>query len=59
MNGLELKYFILKPKGHTVYHHASRVAMRAYAKSIKKENWGLAKELTAWANQEQDLARPR
>ena len=46
--GLLLKYFVLKPKGGCPYGEASRMAMLAYAKAIKKENPQLAKDLKEW-----------
>ena len=49
--GLEMKYFILKPrsKNHDDhYAHASREAMKAYAKAIESIDPGLAQDLTNW-----------
>lgn len=54
--GLEFKYFVLRPASKTFgdpYAHASRVAMRAYAKAIKKHNEVLAAELIDWADREE------
>jgi len=48
MTGLQMKYFVLKPKGETKYHNASRLAMTAYADAIEDENPELAKELRDW-----------
>lgn len=48
MEGLQMKYFVLKPKGNTKYHNASRLAMTAYANAIEDENPELAKELMNW-----------
>lgn len=53
MTGLEMKYFVLKPKGGDAYAAASRKAMRTYATMIKQENPELAKELREWADSEQ------
>lgn len=53
MNGLEMKYFVLKPRGDDRYAAASRKAMRAYAKHIEPANEQLAKELRDWADKEQ------
>jgi hypothetical protein len=53
MNGLMMKYFVLKPKGKDIYAQASRKAMRVYADYIEKENQEFAKELHEWANFEQ------
>ncbi len=54
-HGLEMKYFILKPKAKgkmDMYAVASRAGMLAYADSIKPVNPQLAKELTQWALRE-------
>ena len=51
MSGLEMKYFVLKPKSKDhddLYAHASREAMRAYAEAIQGENPDLAQELRDW-----------
>lgn len=56
--GLELKYFILKPKAKhkdDVYAKASRYAMREYASIIRVANPDLAEDLEVWANKEMDL----
>lgn len=52
MQGLQMKYFVLKPKGNDAYAEASRKAMRAYALGIDKVNPELAKELREWADKE-------
>jgi hypothetical protein len=52
MQGLEMKYFVLKPKGSDEYALASRGAMRKYASLIHRTNPELASGLTAWAEQE-------
>lgn len=49
MPGLQMKYFVLKPKGNDPYAAASRAAMHQYAKFIEPENPELAKELRDWA----------
>ena len=49
MPGLQMKYFVLKPKGDDPYARASRAAMHHYAKFIEQENPELAKELRDWA----------
>ena len=48
MNGLQMKYFVLKPKGNDAYANASRMAMAAYAKAINDENPKLKQELIDW-----------
>ena len=52
MKGLQMKYFVLKPKGDDAYAKASRVAMHYYADSIKEENPELAESLDNWAEEE-------
>ena len=52
MNGLEMKYFVLKPKGTDPYAKASRAAMRKYAVLIKDTNPDLASDLDEWADRE-------
>lgn len=52
MNGLTMKYFVLKPRGEDIYAAASRKAMRAYARLIQNENPELARELIEWADAE-------
>ena len=54
---LEMKYFVLKPRGNNVYARASRMAMREYAMRISKENESLSEDLFAWAYREQELAQ--
>ena len=57
MEGLEMKYFILKPKSKHAgdrYAAASRKAMRVYANLIMEENPGLSVGLTEWANNESE-----
>ena len=56
MEGLFLKYFVLKPRGKDIYASASRKAMRAYAKHIEKENPILAEELRQMALKESERA---
>lgn len=52
MNGLQMKYFVLKPRGDDAYAKASRAAMTAYAKAIEDENPILAQELKIWVTKE-------
>lgn len=51
-NGLQMKYFVLKPKGSDKYAEASRKAMRAYALHIEEENPELSYSLRKWADDE-------
>ena len=52
MDGLVMKYFVLKPHGDDQYAAASRKAMRAYASHIQSENESLCQELREWADRE-------
>ena len=52
MNALQMKYFVLKPKGDDQYAEASRAAMRTYADHMAAENPGLCAELRAWLDAE-------
>lgn len=59
MEGLVMKYFILKPRSKSIYDryaHASRMAMISYAKHIAKINTDLADELLKWVDKETDKA---
>ena len=56
MDGLLMKYFVLKPNGKDVYAQASRNAMEEYAMTIKKENSRMADDILAWVYREQDIA---
>ena len=57
MEGLKMKYFVLKPKGNDVYAEASRKALRAYASMIEHINPILCKELRDWADNEMSEAK--
>ena len=50
MNGLIMKYFVLTPTKDDAYGHASRQAMRTYAKEIYTENPILSDDLFQWAS---------
>lgn len=50
---LEMKYFVLKPRGTDAYAIASRRALRGYAISISSENEELAVELLEWIDREE------
>jgi len=56
MTLIDLKYYVLKPKGSDPYAAASRAAMRQFAVSIEPVNPKLAEELFRWAAQEADEA---
>lgn len=53
MDGLLMKYFVLKPSGTDTYAAASRAAMRAFANVIRSENVQLSDDPRAWADREQ------
>lgn len=57
MNGLEMKYFVIKPKGNGIYAEASRKAMKAYAAHIDAENRKFANDLYDWVNREERNAK--
>lgn len=48
MSKIGMKYFVLKPKGSSVYADAARLAMLKYAEVIEKYDAELAKELNDW-----------
>lgn len=51
--GLKLKYFVLKPKSMhklDLYAKASRDALMAYARVIRRENPDLARDLEDWVS---------
>jgi len=52
MDGLLMKYFVLKPNGKDAYAQASRAAMRAYANAIEAVNLELADSLQEWVQLE-------
>lgn len=56
-NGIVMRYFVLKPKGNSPYHEASRAALRAYADSIQPVNDRLAIQIRQWARRENRIAR--
>ena len=56
MQGLRMKYFVLKPEGEDIYAEASRKAMRAYAAHIFVENPQFANDLKEWAKTESEKA---
>jgi hypothetical protein len=56
MDGLLLKYFVLKPKGSDAHAAASRAAMRTYARMIRTENVSLSDDLRQWADREKEAA---
>ena len=59
MNGVQMKYFVLKPAGDSPYSKASRAALKAYAKAIEDENIQLSHDLQMWAIDEAGAANRR
>ena len=55
--GLQMKYFVLEPKGADQYAIASRCAVWAYADAIRAENPELAADLMEWWDRETLEAR--
>jgi len=53
--GLQLKYFVLKPRGNNIYAKASREAMLRYAEVIHNINPTFANDIKKWVKHEQDL----
>ena len=56
MSGLEMKYFVLKPKGTDPYARASRCALDAFATAIRGENDMLCDDIRKWVDNERNLA---
>ena len=57
MSGLELKYFVLRPKSKyqdDQYAFASRQALRTYADSIAGVNGELAHDIRVWVQTEDE-----
>lgn len=52
-NVLEMKYFVLKPRGDDVFARASRAAMRVYADIVSDTDSHLAENLRNWVVTEQ------
>ena len=48
MDGLRMKYFVLKPRGDDVYAYASREAMLTYAAIVQPINPELADDIKQW-----------
>ena len=48
MQGLRMKYFVLKPEGDDDYAKASREALAAYSNAIRDTNPVLASDLVLW-----------
>jgi hypothetical protein len=55
MNGLQMKYFVLKPGGDDEFAKASRIAMKAFAQAISSSSLTLATDLMNWAQTETEL----
>lgn len=55
--GLQMKYFVIKPKSkepNDPYARAARMAMRTYAEWIEEFNLSMATSLREWAESEED-----
>ena len=52
MDGLMMKYFVLKPSGTDIFAAASRRAMSAYADTIAEENPEFARDIREWVGRE-------
>lgn len=50
--GLQMKYFVLKPRGNDEYAKAAREALKTYAGVIALENPELSNDLMEWVNDE-------
>lgn len=48
MAGLEMRYFVLKPRGSTQHAVASREALETYADHIESTNPQLAADIRDW-----------
>ena len=59
MPGLQMKYFVLKPRGDDMYAKASRQAMVVYALTIYDVNPELAYDLVYWASQHAKTTKER
>lgn len=53
---LEMKYFVLKPRGTDKFAEASRAAMLRYAAIIAETDPGMAEQLADWVHEEADKA---
>lgn len=53
---MELKYFVLKPKGLDIHAMASRAALKTYAMILQAEDPKMALEMRNWANNEMEIA---
>lgn len=52
MSNLEMKYFVLKPRGTDIYAKASRRAMSHYASEIRETNPDFAEQIREWVARE-------
>jgi len=51
MAGLEMKFFVLEPKGRGEYARASREALKKYAEVIKDKNCELCADILLWVKE--------
>ena len=54
MAGLEMRFFVLEPKGKDVYARASREALKRYAEVIKDKNCELCADILLWVKDLED-----
>jgi len=57
MNGLFMKYFVLKPNGRDIYASASRSAMLTYADAIMDDNKDFALDIIQWVQSEEKASQ--
>jgi len=53
---LQMKYFVLKPRGSNAHAEASRCAMMEYSRMIQSTDKELAASLVEWAHEEKKNA---
>jgi hypothetical protein len=58
-DGLQMKYFVLKPRGDDDHAEASRCAMDIYADYIALTDPALATGLRLWVAKEKQLAKAK
>ncbi len=53
MTQIKMKYFVLKPGGNDNYAKASRIALRAFATEMERDDLPFAAQLKEWAYEEE------
>ena len=51
---LEMKYFVLKPRGDSPFALASQAAMERFAKMMAPHDMDLSRDLLRWVQDERD-----